>query len=187
MIFLLICLSPHTWILGQERKKVPRFYQWLLLIARHMSSPVLCQLATELANPLPSCTLFSLVVNKLHPDIRALILPVGGKKRQRNYGVIKWLKNPYDLFINPFHPFVCFLPLYPSPPPPLGVISLSQALCSSDDYSNSLLHLDLSKNPGVLSGEEATVRDLYTYTAYIRCFHYFVSLCAFSYCLYANF
>lgn len=42
-------------------------------------------------------------------------------------------------------------------PSPLGVVSLSQALCSSDDYSNSLLHLDLSKNPGVLSGDEATV------------------------------
>ncbi|KAG8013889.1 Capping protein, partial [Nibea albiflora] len=39
-----------------------------------------------------------------------------------------------------------------------GVVSLSQALCSSDDYSNSLLHLDLSKNPGVLSGEDATLR-----------------------------
>uniref|UniRef100_A0A3B3WGA7 CARMIL pleckstrin homology domain-containing protein n=1 Tax=Poecilia mexicana TaxID=48701 RepID=A0A3B3WGA7_9TELE len=38
-----------------------------------------------------------------------------------------------------------------------GVVSLSQALCSSDDYSNSLLHLDLSKNPGVLSGEDATL------------------------------
>ncbi|KAJ8397440.1 hypothetical protein AAFF_G00437160, partial [Aldrovandia affinis] len=37
-----------------------------------------------------------------------------------------------------------------------GVVSLSQALCSSDDYSNSLLHLDLSRNPGVLSGEDAT-------------------------------
>ncbi|XP_036438243.1 capping protein, Arp2/3 and myosin-I linker protein 3-like [Colossoma macropomum] len=37
-----------------------------------------------------------------------------------------------------------------------GVVSLSQALCSNDDYSNSLLHLDLSKNPGVLSGEDAT-------------------------------
>ncbi|KAG5275739.1 hypothetical protein AALO_G00124020 [Alosa alosa] len=37
-----------------------------------------------------------------------------------------------------------------------GVVSLSQALCSSDDYSNSLLHLDLSKNPGVLSGEDAS-------------------------------
>lgn len=42
-------------------------------------------------------------------------------------------------------------------PPPLGLVSLSQALCSSDDYSNSLLHLDLSKNPGVLSGDDATV------------------------------
>ncbi|XP_056325299.1 capping protein, Arp2/3 and myosin-I linker protein 3 [Danio aesculapii] len=39
-----------------------------------------------------------------------------------------------------------------------GVTSLSQALCSSDDYSNSLLHLDLSKNPGILSGEDATGR-----------------------------
>lgn len=44
----------------------------------------------------------------------------------------------------------------------LGVVSLSQALCSSDDYSNSLLHLDLSKNPGVLSGEDATVRDTHS-------------------------
>ena len=40
-----------------------------------------------------------------------------------------------------------------------GVVSLSQALCSSDEYSNSLLHLDLSKNPGVLSGEDASVRE----------------------------
>lgn len=55
-----------------------------------------------------------------------------------------------------------------SPPPPSvspclslpGVVSLSQALCSSDEYSNSLLHLDLSKNPGVLSGEDASVRKL---------------------------
>ncbi|XP_047230952.1 capping protein, Arp2/3 and myosin-I linker protein 3-like isoform X3 [Girardinichthys multiradiatus] len=37
-----------------------------------------------------------------------------------------------------------------------GVVSLSQALCSSDEYSNSLLHLDLSKNPGVLSGEDGS-------------------------------
>ncbi|XP_061095070.1 LOW QUALITY PROTEIN: capping protein, Arp2/3 and myosin-I linker protein 3-like [Conger conger] len=37
-----------------------------------------------------------------------------------------------------------------------GVVSLSQALCSSDDYSNTLLHLDLSRNPGVLSGEDST-------------------------------
>uniref|UniRef100_A0A3Q2NNB3 Capping protein, Arp2/3 and myosin-I linker protein 3-like n=1 Tax=Fundulus heteroclitus TaxID=8078 RepID=A0A3Q2NNB3_FUNHE len=37
-----------------------------------------------------------------------------------------------------------------------GVVSLSQALCSTDEYSNSLLHLDLSKNPGVLSGEDAS-------------------------------
>ena len=42
--------------------------------------------------------------------------------------------------------------------PPPGVVSLSQALCSSDDYSNSLIHLDLSRNPGVLSGDDATVR-----------------------------
>lgn len=51
------------------------------------------------------------------------------------------------------HPplFIC------SPLSSSGVVSLSQALCSSDDYSNSLLHLDLSKNPGVLSGEDATV------------------------------
>ncbi|XP_053708449.1 capping protein, Arp2/3 and myosin-I linker protein 3-like isoform X2 [Synchiropus splendidus] len=37
-----------------------------------------------------------------------------------------------------------------------GLVSLSQALCSSDEYSNSLLHLDLSKNPGVLSGEDSS-------------------------------
>ncbi|MEQ2273582.1 hypothetical protein XENORESO_006059, partial [Xenotaenia resolanae] len=37
-----------------------------------------------------------------------------------------------------------------------GVVSLSQGLCSSDEYSNSLLHLDLSKNPGVLSGEDGS-------------------------------
>ncbi|XP_058495056.1 capping protein, Arp2/3 and myosin-I linker protein 3-like [Solea solea] len=37
-----------------------------------------------------------------------------------------------------------------------GLVSLSQALRSSDEYSNSLLHLDLSKNPGVLSGEDAS-------------------------------
>nr|XP_029488884.1 capping protein, Arp2/3 and myosin-I linker protein 3-like isoform X3 [Oncorhynchus nerka] len=35
-----------------------------------------------------------------------------------------------------------------------GVVS--QTLCSSDEYSNSLLHLDLSKNPGFLSGEDAS-------------------------------
>lgn len=38
------------------------------------------------------------------------------------------------------------------------MVSLSQALCSTDEYSNSLLHLDLSRNPGVLSGEDASVR-----------------------------
>uniref|UniRef100_A0A3B4UDP8 Capping protein regulator and myosin 1 linker 3 n=1 Tax=Seriola dumerili TaxID=41447 RepID=A0A3B4UDP8_SERDU len=48
-----------------------------------------------------------------------------------------------------------------------GVVSLSQALCSSDDYSNSLLHLDLSKNPGVLSGEDAT--NLYLFLAQPNC------------------
>ncbi|XP_030608248.1 capping protein, Arp2/3 and myosin-I linker protein 3 isoform X3 [Archocentrus centrarchus] len=48
-----------------------------------------------------------------------------------------------------------------------GVVSLSQALCSADDYSNSLLHLDLSKNPGVLSGEDAT--NLYLFLAQPNC------------------
>uniref|UniRef100_A0A8C7YBA5 Capping protein regulator and myosin 1 linker 3 n=1 Tax=Oryzias sinensis TaxID=183150 RepID=A0A8C7YBA5_9TELE len=45
------------------------------------------------------------------------------------------------------------------------VVSLSQALCSSDDYSNSLLHLDISKNPGVLSGED----NLYLFLAQPNC------------------
>ncbi len=57
--------------------------------------------------------------------------------------------------------------IFPSvlpPLAPLGVVSLSQALCSSDDYSNTLLHLDLSKNPGVLSGEDATVRNTHLQT-----------------------
>uniref|UniRef100_H3C8R4 Capping protein regulator and myosin 1 linker 3 n=2 Tax=Tetraodon nigroviridis TaxID=99883 RepID=H3C8R4_TETNG len=48
-----------------------------------------------------------------------------------------------------------------------GLVSLSQALCSSDDYSNSLLHLDLSKNPGVLSGDDAT--NLYLFLAQPNC------------------
>ncbi|XP_062857207.1 capping protein, Arp2/3 and myosin-I linker protein 3-like [Trichomycterus rosablanca] len=48
-----------------------------------------------------------------------------------------------------------------------GVVSLSQALCSNDDYSNSLLHLDLSKNPGILSGEEAT--HLYMFLSQPNC------------------
>ncbi|XP_029309490.1 capping protein, Arp2/3 and myosin-I linker protein 3 isoform X2 [Cottoperca gobio] len=48
-----------------------------------------------------------------------------------------------------------------------GVVTLSQALCLSDDYSNSLLHLDLSKNPGVLSGEDAT--NLYLFLAQPNC------------------
>ncbi|XP_056149842.1 capping protein, Arp2/3 and myosin-I linker protein 3 [Lampris incognitus] len=46
-----------------------------------------------------------------------------------------------------------------------GVLSLSQALSSSDE--NSLLHLDLSKNPGVLSGEDAT--NLYLFLAQPNC------------------
>ncbi|KAI1888768.1 hypothetical protein AGOR_G00172120 [Albula goreensis] len=41
-----------------------------------------------------------------------------------------------------------------------GVVSLSQALCSSDDYANSLLHLDLSRNPALSLG-----RMLRTYCA----------------------
>ncbi|XP_030628535.1 capping protein, Arp2/3 and myosin-I linker protein 3-like [Chanos chanos] len=48
-----------------------------------------------------------------------------------------------------------------------GMVSLSQALCSSDDYSNSLLHLDLSKNPGILSGEDAT--NLYIFLSQPNC------------------
>ncbi|KAL0966343.1 hypothetical protein UPYG_G00294110 [Umbra pygmaea] len=48
-----------------------------------------------------------------------------------------------------------------------GVMSLSQALSSSDDYSNSLLHLDLSKNPGILSGEEST--NMYLFLAQPNC------------------
>uniref|UniRef100_A0A673XR43 Capping protein regulator and myosin 1 linker 3 n=1 Tax=Salmo trutta TaxID=8032 RepID=A0A673XR43_SALTR len=46
-----------------------------------------------------------------------------------------------------------------------GVVSLSQALCSSDDYTNSLLHLDLSKNPGILSGED----NMYLFLAQTNC------------------
>lgn len=69
------------------------------------------------------------------------------------------------LFIQTPYPVLPhFLLSVPSPLSPLGVVSLSQALCSSDDYSNSLLHLDLSKNPGVLSGEDATVRNTHTDT-----------------------
>ncbi|XP_045906389.1 capping protein, Arp2/3 and myosin-I linker protein 3-like isoform X2 [Micropterus dolomieu] len=48
-----------------------------------------------------------------------------------------------------------------------GVVSLSQALCSSDEYSNSLLHLDLSKNPGVLSGEDSS--NLYLFLSQPNC------------------
>lgn len=73
------------------------------------------------------------------------------------------------LFIQTPYPVLPhFFPSVPSPLPPLGVVSLSQALCSSDDYSNSLLHLDLSKNPGVLSGEDATVRNTHIQT-HIQC------------------
>uniref|UniRef100_A0A8C6S9N6 Capping protein regulator and myosin 1 linker 3 n=1 Tax=Neogobius melanostomus TaxID=47308 RepID=A0A8C6S9N6_9GOBI len=48
-----------------------------------------------------------------------------------------------------------------------GMASLSQALCSSDEYSNSLLHLDLSKNPGVLSGEDCS--SLYLFLSQPNC------------------
>ncbi|XP_072294492.1 capping protein, Arp2/3 and myosin-I linker protein 3-like isoform X2 [Eucyclogobius newberryi] len=48
-----------------------------------------------------------------------------------------------------------------------GVASLSQALSSSDEYSNSLLHLDLSKNPGVLSGEDCS--SLYLFLSQPNC------------------
>lgn len=72
-------------------------------------------------------------------------------------------------------PLPHFFPSILSPLLLLGVVTLSQALCSSDDYSNSLLHLDLSKNPGVLSGEDATVRNTHTNTQIkywnFLCFH----------------
>ncbi|XP_033820575.2 capping protein, Arp2/3 and myosin-I linker protein 3-like isoform X2 [Periophthalmus magnuspinnatus] len=48
-----------------------------------------------------------------------------------------------------------------------GMASLSQALSSSDEYSNSLLHLDLSKNPGVLSGEDCS--SLYLFLSQPNC------------------
>ncbi|XP_049588264.1 capping protein, Arp2/3 and myosin-I linker protein 3 isoform X3 [Syngnathus scovelli] len=48
-----------------------------------------------------------------------------------------------------------------------GVVSLSMALNSSDEYSNSLLHLDLSKNPGVLSGDDAS--SLYLFLSHPNC------------------
>uniref|UniRef100_A0A1A8RQQ2 Leucine rich repeat containing 16B n=1 Tax=Nothobranchius rachovii TaxID=451742 RepID=A0A1A8RQQ2_9TELE len=48
-----------------------------------------------------------------------------------------------------------------------GVVSLSQALCSCDEHSNSLLHLDLSKNPGVLSGDDAS--NLYLFLSQPNC------------------
>ncbi|XP_061540069.1 capping protein, Arp2/3 and myosin-I linker protein 3-like isoform X2 [Phycodurus eques] len=48
-----------------------------------------------------------------------------------------------------------------------GVVSLSMALNSSDEYSNSLLHLDLSKNPAVLSGDDAS--SLYLFLSQPNC------------------
>ncbi|MBN3304443.1 CARL3 protein, partial [Amia calva] len=48
-----------------------------------------------------------------------------------------------------------------------GLLSVAQALCSNDEFSSSLLHLDLSRNPGVLSGEEAT--NLYQFLAQPNC------------------
>nr|XP_057928262.1 capping protein, Arp2/3 and myosin-I linker protein 3-like isoform X1 [Doryrhamphus excisus] len=48
-----------------------------------------------------------------------------------------------------------------------GLMSLSLALNSSDEYSNSLLHLDLSKNPGVLSGDDAS--SLYLFLSQPNC------------------
>ncbi|XP_076828794.1 capping protein, Arp2/3 and myosin-I linker protein 3 isoform X2 [Brachyhypopomus gauderio] len=48
-----------------------------------------------------------------------------------------------------------------------GVASLTQALSSSDDCSSSLLYLDLSRNPGMLSGEDAT--NLYLFLAQPNC------------------
>ncbi|XP_069044911.1 capping protein, Arp2/3 and myosin-I linker protein 3 isoform X2 [Lepisosteus oculatus] len=48
-----------------------------------------------------------------------------------------------------------------------GVVSLSQALCSNEEFSSSLLHLDLSKNPGILAGEEAA--NLYLFLAQPNC------------------
>uniref|UniRef100_A0A8C6P151 Leucine rich repeat containing 16B n=1 Tax=Nothobranchius furzeri TaxID=105023 RepID=A0A8C6P151_NOTFU len=48
-----------------------------------------------------------------------------------------------------------------------GVVSLAQALCSCDEHSSSLLHLDLSKNPGVLSGDDAS--NLYLFLSQPNC------------------
>ncbi|XP_077390172.1 capping protein, Arp2/3 and myosin-I linker protein 3-like isoform X3 [Festucalex cinctus] len=48
-----------------------------------------------------------------------------------------------------------------------GVVSLSMALNSSDEYSNSLLHLDLSKNPGILSGDDSS--SLYLFLSQPNC------------------
>uniref|UniRef100_A0A8C6P1T6 CARMIL C-terminal domain-containing protein n=1 Tax=Nothobranchius furzeri TaxID=105023 RepID=A0A8C6P1T6_NOTFU len=47
------------------------------------------------------------------------------------------------------------------------VVSLAQALCSCDEHSSSLLHLDLSKNPGVLSGDDAS--NLYLFLSQPNC------------------
>ncbi|TNM98103.1 hypothetical protein fugu_014349 [Takifugu bimaculatus] len=46
-------------------------------------------------------------------------------------------------------------------------ISFLKRCVQADDYSNSLLHLDLSKNPGVLSGDDAT--NLYLFLAQPNC------------------
>uniref|UniRef100_A0A3P9DK20 Capping protein, Arp2/3 and myosin-I linker protein 3-like n=1 Tax=Maylandia zebra TaxID=106582 RepID=A0A3P9DK20_9CICH len=46
---------------------------------------------------------------------------------------------------------------------------LSQALCSSDEYSNSLLHLDLSKNPGPLGGGCIGQKNLYLFLSQPNC------------------
>uniref|UniRef100_A0AAV2KSD6 Leucine-rich repeat-containing protein 16B-like n=1 Tax=Knipowitschia caucasica TaxID=637954 RepID=A0AAV2KSD6_KNICA len=48
-----------------------------------------------------------------------------------------------------------------------GMACLSQALSSTEEYSNSLLHLDLSKNPGVLSGEDCS--SLYLFLSQPNC------------------
>lgn len=68
----------------------------------------------------------------------------------------KLLLVSFVLWCNTYPPSSCL----PSPPSISlsGVVCLSQALCSTDEYSSSLLHLDLSRNPGVLSGEDASVR-----------------------------
>lgn len=76
----------------------------------------------------------------------------------------KTKKNYRILSLNPPAPFSHSC-LFNHP----GVVSLSMALNSSDEYSNSLLHLDLSKNPGVLSGDDASVRKRITF---LECSHF---------------